>query len=164
MEARQAVTANIQILPSQPSGNRVGNRAFIVAPVTVAGYQSADISGPGQLTPGGQGTYVVSNIRDTSGNLVPDGATVLITATAACFRDPDTGNCIGSSGGSVINGTASPDGFGLRAFVIAGGEFSVTFQAPAGTGTSVLQLLPGRASGNRTGNTAFALKSVSVQP
>ncbi|HTL48656.1 MAG TPA: Ig-like domain-containing protein [Verrucomicrobiae bacterium] len=163
LEAREAALANVQILPSQPNGSRIGNRAFTLAPVTLAGYQSADVTGPGQVTPGGTASYVVSNIRDTSGNLVPDGAKVLVTASAVCFRDPETNNCIGSAGGGVTNGTASPDGFDLKAFAIQGGQFTVQFQAPAGTGVSVLQLLPGKPGNQRTGNKAFTLKSISVQ-
>lgn len=164
LEARQAATAEVQILPAQPGGQRVGNRAFTLAPVILAGYQSADIAGPGQVAPGASANYVVSNIRDTSGNLVPDGSKILVTAGASCFRDPETNNCIDSAGGSITNGTDSPDGFGLKVFAVSGGQITVQFQAPGGAGTSVLQFLPGRPDNSRTGNKAFTLKAVSVQP
>jgi len=163
LEAREAATATIQVLPAQPSGLRIGNRAFVIASVTLAGYQSADITGAGQVAPNGTATYVVSNIRDTSGNVIPDGANILVTAQAHCFRDPDTGNCIPSLGGTITNGAIGPEGFGFQAFTIAGGQISVQFQAPGGTGTSVLQFMPANPSNLRIGNRAFTLKSVSVQ-
>jgi|GEM_PF-1369078 len=163
VESRQAAVANVQILPAQGNGSRVGNRAFALAAVTLAGYQSADISGPGQLAPNGAGTYLVTNIRDTSGNLVPDGSKIAVTPQAHCFRDPDTNGCVGSVGGVVTNGAATPEGFGFKIFTVSAGQISVDYQAPTGTGTAVLQLLPAMPSGARIGNRAFAVKSVSVQ-
>lgn len=162
LESRQASLANVQILPAQPGGSRVGNRAFVLAPVTLAGYQSAVVSGPGQLAPNAVGTYIVSDIRDTSGNLVPDGSKIAVTASAVCFRNPDTNDCVGSAGGEITNGVGSSDGYGLRVFTVASGQISVEFKAPPASGTSVLQLLPANPSGNRLGNRCFTLKAVAV--
>ncbi len=164
LEARQATVANVQVLPAQPNGSRVGNRAFTVIPVTIAGYQSVDVSGPGQIAPNATASYVLSNFRDTSGNPIADGNKIVVTPLANCLRDPDTGNCVGSSGGTIINGTASPDGLGLKSFTITGGQVTVQFQAPASPGTSVLQILPARPNDSRIGNYSFTLKSVSIQP
>lgn len=161
--SREAAVANVQILPAQANGYRVGNRAFAVASVTLAGYQSAEVSGPGQLAFNASGTYLVTNIRDTSGNLVPDGSKIVVTPQAHCFRDPDTNGCVGSVGGAVTNGIASSEGFGFRVFTVVGGQISVDYQAPGGAGAAVLQFLPANASGYRIGNRAFAIKSISVQ-
>jgi hypothetical protein len=155
----------VQVLPATPSGNRIGFRAFAVADVSLAGYQSADVSGAGTLTPGGTATYTVSNIRDTSGNLVPDGSRIAVTADSIGVAGPDGSCCVSSAGGTVQNGDgASPNDGHFRYFTVQSGAIGIQFQAPAGTGTSVLQLLPADPDGNRLGFRAFAIKSISVSP
>jgi hypothetical protein len=160
----QSDTAFVQFLPSTPAGARIGNRAFAVAPIVVAGMGSADIAGPGSVAATAQAVYTVTNVRDLNGTLLPDGTRVVVSTLGACnHRDPDN-NCISSAGGSIVDGDVSPE-FGnvghTRVFTVVGGGFSFTYQAPA-AGTSVLQLLPSRPTGARIGNRAFSIKSVST--
>lgn len=160
--SRDAKTARVQAIPAQPNDTYIGSRAFSVVPITLSAYQTADIAGPGEIAAGEQAVYVVSNIVDTSGNPVPDGSIVLATMGSHGFDYPGTNANVPSAGGSVVNGTPSPSGLGLRAFVVTGGEVSITVQAPAGSGTSNLQLIPGRPNNTYIGSDTFAVKAISV--
>jgi hypothetical protein len=165
--AEGSTGANVQLLPADAAGNRLGFRAFAVGGITLTGYQTADILGPGTLAPGATGTYSVQNILDTAGNPVPDGSKVAVTAQGIGVAFPD-GHCCGgipSAGGTITNGTVDPSDGRFQSFTVQGGTFSVDFQAPAQSNvTSVLQLLPARPNGSRIGFQAFALKSVAIGP
>lgn len=161
--SRSSSTANVQAIPAQPNGAYIGRRAVTVVPVTLTAYQTADIDGPGEVAPGAQATYTISNITDTSGNPVPDGSVVLATMGSYGFDYPGSNTSVPSIGGTVVNGVASPSGFGLKAFVVTGGQVSITVQVPNSTGTASLQLLPGRPANNTyIGDDTFAVKAISV--
>jgi hypothetical protein len=165
LEARGSATARVSVLPAGPDGGRIGFRAFAVATITLAGYQDADISGPGTVAPGATATYTVSNIRDTSGNLVPNGSRIAVTAFEIGVNNPDGSCCVNSAGGSIVNGQGSSPNDGRFAyFTVQNGQISIQLQAPSGTGTSVLQLLPANPDGNRISFRAFAVKSIAVGP
>ncbi len=164
--ARQSATARVQVLPAEPNGSRIGFRAFAVGPITLAGYQTADVAGPGALAPGATGTYVVSNIVDTSGQPVPNGSRIAVTTQQIGVDNPDgTGN-VASIGGTLLNAAGAPPNdpnrFGY--YTVQNGQISIQYQAPAGAGTATLQLLPADPGGNRLGFRAFAVKAIQVGP
>ena len=167
LSSGQSATAFVQFLPAQPDGRRVGNRTFAVAPVTLAGPASANIAGAGTVAPGGQATYTVTNLLDTSGNPLPDGARIAVATLGGCSHVDSAGNCINGAQGSIVDGIASPElGAGdarIKIFTVQGGAITFTFQAPA-SGTSILHLLPARPNNTRIGNRAFAVKAVTVTP
>jgi hypothetical protein len=137
--------------------------------ITLTGFQSADIDGPGAVTRTSVVTYTVSNLRDTAGNLVPDGAKVAVATIDGCFnRQPDGSSCISSAGGAIVNGVQSPELGGgdnrMKIFTVQNSSITISFQAPAQTGTSVLQLLPAQPDGNRVGNRTFVLKAIAITP
>lgn len=162
--AGQSRTAQVSLLPGNATnGARIGNRTLALAPITLAGIASAVVEGPGQLAAGATGTYTVGDLVDTSGNPVPDGTRVAVTAQGS-WDFPGGNCCTGGSGGTITNGEASPDGFGLKLFTVTNGEITFDFQAPS-SGSSTLSLLPAhRGAGTRIGNRTFAIKVVGVTP
>jgi hypothetical protein len=166
--ALQSATARLAFLPAQPNGQRIGDHAFIMADVTLTSFQSADIDGPGAVAPNGVAMYTISNIRDTAGNVVPNGAKIAVSTIDGCFNRQPDGACLSSAGGNIVNGEQSPElnagDHRMKIFTVQNGSISVDFQAPAQTGTSVLQLLPAQPSGSRIGDRAFVLKSIAITP
>jgi hypothetical protein len=164
---RTPMTARLQLLPATGTGigDRIGFTAFAVAPITLAAYQTADVSGPGTLAPNGAATYTVANIVDTSGNPVPNGSRIAVTAQQIGVDAPDGSGNVASAGGTVLNGRVTGNDSRFRTFTVANGSVEVEFQAPpTAGGTSVLQLLPALPSDDRIGLRAFAVKSIAVGP
>jgi uncharacterized protein YjdB len=158
-----STTATLQVLPATPAGAVIGNRTFAALPVTLTGESAATISGPGTLATQASGTYVISGLADSAGNPLPDGATVAASVASGPFISPDGCCYVNSAGGTILNGTPVTD-TRLRLFTVQGATISVTLQAPAQTGTTVLQLLPADASGNLAGNRTFAVQSIAITP
>jgi hypothetical protein len=163
LNTQAPATARVQFLPATPSGNGIGNRVFALADVPLTAFQSADIAGAGALARNASATYTVSNIVDSSGNAVPDGTTVLATVQSVGWVSPDGCCFVSSTGGSITNGTANVNDARLRTFTVQGGSITINFTAPASTGTSVIQLLPGRPNETAIGSRTFAIKSINIQ-
>ena len=163
LNTQTPATARVQFLPATPSGNGIGNRAFAIADVSLAAFQSADITGAGAVARNASTTYTISNILDSSGNPVPDGTTVLATAQSVGWLTPDGCCFVSSIGGAITNGTANVNDNRFRTFKVQGGSITVNFTAPASVGTSVIQLLPGRPNETGIGSRTFAIKSVNIQ-
>ncbi|HEV7734002.1 MAG TPA: Ig-like domain-containing protein [Candidatus Binatia bacterium] len=158
--------ARVTFVPATPTNTLIGSRAFAVAEVMLTSPASADVAGPGSLLAGTTGTYVVTDLRDTSNAPIPDGTLVIASTLGNCtFRDI-AGNCIFAPEGTITNGVPSAtygDVGHTRRFTVTGGQVSIALQAPAG-GTVVLQILPSNTQGQILGNRSFALKSIAVTP
>lgn len=162
LESRTSATGRVQILPADINGNRIGFRTFALAEVALAGYFSADIAGPGTLAPNTQVNYTVTNIRDTSGNLVPNGSKIAVTTQQIGVQNPDGSCCVNSIGGTLTGeGIAANDGR-FQTYTIVDGAITISYQAPATTGTAALQLIPADPNKNRIGFRTFAVKAVEV--
>lgn len=162
LNALASTTANVQLLPATPAGVRIGSRTFTLAPITLAGLQSADIGGVGSVARNASASYTVSNIVDTSGNPVPDGTTVVATVAQMSNVTPDNCCFINSVGGAITNGANNADSR-LKTFTVQGGGITIDYSAPNSAGAAVIQLLPALPDGTRIGNRTFAVKTVSVQ-
>jgi hypothetical protein len=160
---RQPSTARVQLQPASPAGAGIGNRAFAVGNVLLSAYQTADILGAGTLAQGASATYTVTNIVDTSGNPVPDGATIIATVQAVGLATPDGCCGIDSAGGTITNGSTDIFDGRYKVFTVQNGAISINFTAPAQPGTSNIQLVPAKADGFGIGGRAFAVKAVSIQ-
>ena len=82
MDTGNSASAVLSVLPATPNGNRVGSQPFAVATVTLTGPDSGTFVGPTTVSPGGSLSVTLTNLRDTAGNLIPDGARVAISAAA----------------------------------------------------------------------------------
>ncbi|MFZ4698475.1 MAG: Ig-like domain-containing protein [Candidatus Methylumidiphilus sp.] len=166
LRARDTQTASIGILPAKPDGHRIGIETIARASVVLAGYQSGDVGGPGSIKAGETVTYTLTNLLDTSGKPIPDGAKIMASTLGSCYHRTD-GYCFNSAGGTLLGGANSPTFSGAthsKVYTVTGGQITVQFQAPAGSGTSVLHFLPAAPDGRRIGDWIFAAKSIVFGP
>ena len=95
---------------------------------------SAQIAGAGSLPPNGSSTYVVTDLRDTSNVVIPDGTRVDVSTLGNCNHRDIGGGCIFATAGTITNGTPSAtygDVGHTRSFVVTNGQVSVDLQVPA---------------------------------
>lgn len=177
LETRQTATAVVQLLPSTPSGGRIGDRSFATANVTLAGYDQASIAAdPTAVSATGLSQIVavtVTGLLDAAGAAVPDGGTVVVSTLGGCnFRNRD-GGCLDSAGGAIANGVAGPD-FGdvphTRVLTVQDGAVQIQYDpanvtVPVGTtATATISVTPARPNGSRIGNHAFAVTTILLTP
>jgi hypothetical protein len=173
LEARQSSVARVQVLPADAAGSRIGFRAMAVADVTLTGMDAATgVANPPSAVADGRPktvTVTLTSIRDTAGNLVPDGARVAVTAGQIGVSPPDGPCCVNSAGGSIVNGEGtSPNDGRFRFFTIAGGRVDIHYDPgsvllDAGTvAIANVQVLPADPLGSRIGFRAFSVVPVTL--
>lgn len=163
LDTANSAAAVLSVLPASANANRVGTRPFAAATVTLTGPDSGTFVGPTTVAPGGSLAVTLTNMRDTAGNLLPDGARVAISAVAWYNRDGSYNN--GSAGGSLTGGVPTPNDGNFRTFTVSGGQVTLTFNAPGTANvTSVLSVLSADGNnGNRNAVRPFATLAVRVQ-
>lgn len=174
---RESGTAVVQLLPATPAGSRIGNRVFVLANVTVAGYDQASVATtPTAVTAAGNAQIVqitVSGMLDAAGAPIPDGSKVVVSTLGNCnFRDRN-GFCINSAGGGLVNGVTGPD-FGnvahTHVFTVQNGSVTIQYDPSAvpvevgTTATAVITITGARPDGSRLGINSFATASVLLTP
>lgn len=162
VDVGNTATAVVSVLPAFPNGSRVGTLPITTTAVTLAGADTGTVVGAATVAPGGSIPITLTNLRDTAGNLLPDGARVAITAGDWYNRDGSFGN--GSAGGSVVGGVSTPNDGSQRSFTVTGGQVTFTFTAtsPANS-TAVLSVMPADGNGSRPGLRPFITHAVRVQ-
>jgi hypothetical protein len=162
----QTKTARIVVVPAGSSGSTLSSNALAVGTITLRGAGSAVASGPATALHNGPTVQVTfSGIKDTAGNLVPDGSLIAATVVNGVLRDPATGAYLNSSiGGTITDGT--PIASYYRLFTVQNGSITVTYKAPtAGTGTAVMAIVPALSSTNVNGTLAIpgGIWSIAIQ-
>jgi hypothetical protein len=162
IEPGATAPAIVSVLPAQPNGNRIGSRPFATATVVLTGIDSTTFMAPATVAPGQTVSVTLTNIRDTVGNLVPDGARIAATARQWYNRDGTYHN--GSAGGTVTGGVSTPNDGEFRTFTVSGGQVTITFTAPAASNvTSVIAVVPADGNNNRNTHRPFAAVAIRVQ-
>ncbi len=128
VDVASTAAAVLSVLPATPSAHRIGTLPMTTASVTLAGADTATFVGPATVSPNQTLALTLTNLRDASGNLIPDGARVAITAGNWYNRNGSFGN--GSAGGSIAGGVSTPNDGGFRTFIVSGGQVTATFNAP----------------------------------
>jgi hypothetical protein len=154
--------AILSVLGATPSGNRIAERPFAVATVTLAGLDTGTFTGPATMSPGTTTSITLTNIRDAVGNLVPDGTRIALTAAVWYNRDGSYSN--NSAGGAIGGGVATPNDGNFRTFVVTGGQVNFSFTAPAAANvTSVISAISADGANNRNHHIPFATVAVRAQ-
>jgi hypothetical protein len=154
---QSTLTARVAVVPASASGATLTKRAIGVGVITLQGVTSAQASGPSSLSLAGGGSTAAvtfSGIRDTAGNIVPDGTVVAVTAKN-CALAPSSGNgCLASASGTIVGGT--PNG-SFNMFTVMNGSVTVTYStAGASTGTARVQIAPARPDNTLIGDRALS--------
>jgi hypothetical protein len=161
----------VQVLPADAAENVLGNQIVASLDLNLRAPVDAAIPAPApsQLyaDSADHRSEVTIAVRQPSGQPVPDGTMVVVTAANCGSRNPDI-SCIGSAGGSILGGMASPSGGIYRAFTVAGGSVSCEYSSSGvvvgvrQTGYAVLQVLPANASGAVTSSVAIGTASIAL--
>ena len=152
-QVNQTADARVFVRPAAVDGGVLSNTALAVATIKLRGATSATATGPSSLSRTGSsgptsGTVTFSGIRDSAGNVLPDGSTVAVGAIATCaLRDPQTSACAASLGGTITGGTTV--GGSYKMFTVQSGSISVTYSTAGVTGTGIanVYITPVRADG-----------------
>ncbi len=152
----------LSVLPATPAASRIGVQPLTAAGLTLTGADTGTFVGASTVAPSGSVSLTLTNLRDTAGNLIPDGARIAFTAINWYNRDGSFGNA--SAGGSITGGVTTPNDGNFRTVTVSGGQATITFNAPATANvTSVISALPAESSGSRPAVRPFAVFSVRVQ-
>ncbi|HKY21469.1 MAG TPA: carboxypeptidase regulatory-like domain-containing protein, partial [Vicinamibacterales bacterium] len=110
----------------------------------------------------------LTNIRDIDGTLVPDGAKIAVGVADLGSRNA-AGKQFRSAGGTITEGTPSPNKADFRVFVLTGGSVSIAYSsspvvpsARVGAET-VVQVMPADANGNVIGDEAIGTLTLSLR-
>jgi len=165
----QRLTANVVVVEANSSGYIQSQNAIGIVPVTVAGLTSAQAtaSPTAVFANGGdyRSTITLSNFRDASGNPVPDGTQVAVTAT------PDgslSGNSyVPSAGGVIEGGTPSPFSSQFNLFTVTNGQIVLQYSSQgvsvsSGAQTATVQVVAVTPGGSEISQTAVATVSVQL--
>ncbi len=154
--------AILSVLGATPSGDRIAERPFAAATVTLAGLDTGTFTGPATVSPGATTAITLTNIRDAVGNLVPDGTRIAVTAAVWYNRDGSYSN--NSAGGTISGGAATPNDGNFRTFVVTGGQVTFSFTAPSAANvTSVISAISADGANNRNHHIPFAAVAVRAQ-
>jgi hypothetical protein len=149
----QTQTVNVQVVPASSNGTISTTSQFADGSLLLRGISSATANGPTTLSrSGGSATVTFSGIKDSAGNLVPDGTLVAVTTANSILVIP--GCCfIGSTGGTIVDGGTSPSGTQYKVFVVQNGTVTVTYSpAGAGLGTANVQITGAKPDGSIIAN------------
>jgi hypothetical protein len=177
-------TATVAILAAKPDGSLLSaiytsQYAVATFPITltVPGSAVIGLQPPEMHADGRQrlSQIVVSQLKDSNGNPLPDGAKVALTALNGAAASPPSGTYILSDGGSIStagttpgDGTVAANDANFKVFTIAGGEVHAVYSAlgPTSLSTPVpgvnqtltarVSVVPASGTGNVVTTTALA--------
>src|SRR6185312_13472470 len=163
--------AVVQMQAADADGNVLGTEAVATLDLNLRAAADRAVLGP---VPSAlyadrvdRRSHFTVQVRDAAGNPAPDGTSVLVSASN-CASVSLSGNCIGSFGGQVLGGSASPSGSFYRWYTTQGGVAQGDYSS-AGLAVGVgqvqfatLQVVPADAFGNRTSSTAIGTGTVTL--
>jgi hypothetical protein len=171
-------TARVQVLPARPDGVRIGDRSFVVVPVTLsppfAQLANVSVVPPAVLADGGDHRVIVSvsDITDLNGNPAPDDTRVAVSNLSGCTHRYPGGACVDSAGGRIVSGEQSPETPDprLRVHRVEDATVEAVYSSegvPLGTtstATARIQFLPATPAGVRIGSHSFVVADVALVP
>jgi len=152
----QTTTANVQVLPAAADGTLPTGADIAIAPILLHGISSATGNGPTTISKtAGTVTVTFSGIKDSAGNLVPDGTLVAATTANGIMV---SGCCfVSSSGGTIVDGSPSPSGSNWRVFSVQDGSITLTYSpGTASVGTARIQI-----TGTKTDGSVFSSSTLN---
>jgi hypothetical protein len=134
-------TANVQVLPTNQNGSLLQGFFIGRAEIKLHGTTSVTMSGPSAIPRnGGTASVTIANIKDSAGNIVPNG-TLVAVGVGDCVMRFTNNACVSSAGGTILNGTNSPSGSGLKNLTVMDGsvvvEYSTAGANPSNSNVSV---------------------------
>jgi len=160
----------VQVLASDAGDNVLGTQAIATLELHVRHLSDQAIVSvmPAELyaDKSDRRIAISVDVRDASGSPMPDGTKVLLSARSCAGRI--NGVCVGSKGGAIVGGEASPSGSHYRAFTVEGGLVSAAYSSSgifAGVGdvaTANIQVVPANDSGRLTSSEALGVAPIAL--
>lgn len=167
----QVRTAVVQAMMADSSGARADAkyiaRAYvkIVGPLNARGFVNpSTIFGDGRIF---TTTVTFNHILDAFGNPLPDGTKMVVSA-ANCAATDSNGYCVGSTGGQIVDGSASPSGSAFKVFTIQNGQVVATYAdqgisvGPGQFRDATVTLMQAGASGERLSSTVLGSVPIKI--
>jgi hypothetical protein len=153
----QTLTASVQVVAADVNNSTLTRTEIGVGTVNLHGTTSTTASGPASLHLGQTATVTFNNIKDSAGNLVPDG-TLVTVSTVNCAALFANGVCVNSTGGSLMDGApASPNNSNFHVYSVVKGGITVSYSSTgASLGTANLQIIPADQNGNAINRTILS--------
>lgn len=150
-------TAKLAVVAADTNGAILTRYSIAIGTLQLHGTTSATASGPTTLSrsSGSTGTITFSGIKDSAGNIVPDGAMVVATADDWASNN-NNGTSNRSTGGLIIDGSESPSGSQWKVFTVQNGSVTITYSPEgAANGIARIQLVPAKQDGTKLGSYAL---------
>jgi hypothetical protein len=168
--SKSGALAVVQVLGADASNNVLGVEALSTIDINLRAVADQVFIHPAPSSlyadRADRQSHLRVEVRDASGNPVPDGTKILLTATSG-------GSIVGSffvssAGGTIVGGTSSPTSSIYRAFTVTGGIVEADYSS-SGISSSVgevktatIQVLPADANGARTSQNALATAAIAL--
>ena len=165
----QIQVANVVLVPTDASGNKLSSGPIGIVPVNAAGLTSASgsASPPSVFADGGdrRTTITLTGFLDASGQPVPDG-TLIAVSVRFCFT-VQNGSCVNSAGGQIIGSNAAPFDSSAQLFTVANGQVVLQYSAQgvsvaASQQTAVVQVRTVTPQGASIGSAPVSTVAVSL--
>lgn len=166
----QVQIANVVLLPSDGSGNRISTGPIGIVPVNIVGLTSASASAsPVSLFADGadhRTTVTLTNFKDAAGQPVPDG-TVIAVSAQSCFTVKN-GTCVVSvNGGEIVGTNPAPFNSNAQLFTVTNGQVVLQYSdqgisVPTGEQTATVQVQTVTPQGNSISSTPVVTLSVPL--
>jgi len=166
----QIQTANVVLLEANSSGAVQSSTELGIVPVLLSGLTTAQATAnPSAVHADGgdyRSTVTISNLKDASGNPVPDGTVVAISA-AFCASRLTNGNCVNSFGGVIFGGTPMPGNSSFQLFTVTNGQVVAQYSSQgvavtSGQQTATVQVLTVTPQGSLISSTLVATVAIQL--
>jgi Bacterial Ig-like domain/Carboxypeptidase regulatory-like domain/Bacterial Ig domain len=129
--------ATIQVFASNASGFYTSRNAIGTATIAITGAGSEEIAvTPNSVPyvfPAEPVTILVHHEHDMRANLAPDGSNIIVTAVS-CALFTGSGSCVNSAGGSIVDGTPSPNNASLKFYALEHAQATATYTPQSASG------------------------------
>jgi len=112
-------------------------------------------------------SVTITDIKDTLGRIVPDGAVIVVAVSDCAFAYPNN-TCVSSAGGRIIGGTAVSGSATQRWFTVQNGQVAFEYSADAvtpvasGERIATVQIVSGRSSDSALSNVVIATAAIRL--
>jgi hypothetical protein len=167
--------ATLQALAATANGGVLSQAALGTARIALVGAGGAEIdfspSSAPLVFPERPVTLRVRHVHDARANLVPENATLLLSAAPCATRFGAANACSPSDGGTIVDGSAANNS-NFRAFTLANGSVHATYEArnvllptaPGAVKAAGIQLGMGDADTNLISQTRVAFRALPLVP
>jgi hypothetical protein len=166
----QIPSGNVVLLDANSSGAVQSNTELGIVPVSLSGLTTAQgTANPTAVHADGadyRSTITLSSFKDASGNPVPDGTQIAVSASS-CASRYSNGYCVNSAGGVIYGGTPMPGNSTYQLLTVTNGQVVAQYSSQgvavgSGQQTATVQVLAATPQGAVINTTVVATVTVQL--